>query len=482
MALTRKPFGPFIKRYYIDLKDKETLHEAKRRQKRSTRKLVFDCVNAVLVDIVGYGSDGSQRVMANTIVEEVWAQMNAWFCRECVYDDCGDENTLVVERVVRKEVVGKGWNGNLTLEIDNLGKEIEGKLLEELVEETVVELTEVLPDVDGNVNGTDANKTQPNPNSWSTGKLRQTWQREAEPRPFYTGEGEKDDWEEVMDQMASTDEEPFPWPNINFPREDMEEASKQYKRALIVKYNDVGVNNDTPKDAPKTTRQMPKTDGNTGDANSAQSPDEYGPWMLVQGRDRRPAKNQTVGTAAQSKEKNRVNLGKENPPTKSIFKAGGQDTYEWKEKEKSAFQVRKDNIQKGKIINGGQAKKKSDTTSSESSLGSKFSVLEDELVDLDSPAQLDPSSRIKMNDSIVAQAQTKEIGTLQKEKASLAHLASSPTLASPQDQPMPNKVELRDPPAELEKAKHKLKRLVPTPNSFFMDVKCLGLFKHNYCF
>merc|ERR1712127_1158906 len=32
------------------------------------------------------------------------------------------------------------------------------------------------------------------------------------------------------------------------------------------------------------------------------------------------------------------------------------------------------------------------------------------------------------------------------------------------------------PPADLEKRKHKLKRLVQSPNSFFMDVKCQGCF------
>jgi len=31
-------------------------------------------------------------------------------------------------------------------------------------------------------------------------------------------------------------------------------------------------------------------------------------------------------------------------------------------------------------------------------------------------------------------------------------------------------------PAELEKRKHKLKRLVQSPNSFFLDVKCPGCF------
>ncbi|XP_010916940.2 small ribosomal subunit protein eS27y [Elaeis guineensis] len=33
-----------------------------------------------------------------------------------------------------------------------------------------------------------------------------------------------------------------------------------------------------------------------------------------------------------------------------------------------------------------------------------------------------------------------------------------------------------EPPAELEKRRHKLKRLVQSPNSFFMDVKCQGCF------
>ena len=33
-------------------------------------------------------------------------------------------------------------------------------------------------------------------------------------------------------------------------------------------------------------------------------------------------------------------------------------------------------------------------------------------------------------------------------------------------------LDLLNPPADYEKQKHKLKRLVQSPNSFFMDVKC----------
>ena len=40
-------------------------------------------------------------------------------------------------------------------------------------------------------------------------------------------------------------------------------------------------------------------------------------------------------------------------------------------------------------------------------------------------------------------------------------------------------IDLLHPPKELELRRHKLKRLVPSPNSFFMDVKCPGCF--NMC-
>lgn len=152
------PLDPSLRDNYVDLSDKETLHEAKRRQRRSTRRLVFDCVNAALVDIAGYGSTTCQRAVPFTggargnllledasfkVVDQVWVRMKEWFSGEerCVTVDFGDNSTLVVERVVKKEVVGKGWVEHLRLEMDNVGMEIELKLLEELVQEAVVEFT-----------------------------------------------------------------------------------------------------------------------------------------------------------------------------------------------------------------------------------------------------------------------------------------------------------------------------------------------------
>ena len=37
-------------------------------------------------------------------------------------------------------------------------------------------------------------------------------------------------------------------------------------------------------------------------------------------------------------------------------------------------------------------------------------------------------------------------------------------------------IDLLHPSAAAEKGKHKLKRLIQSPNSFFMDVKCPGCF------
>ncbi|ORX37701.1 putative 40s ribosomal protein s27 [Kockovaella imperatae] len=38
-------------------------------------------------------------------------------------------------------------------------------------------------------------------------------------------------------------------------------------------------------------------------------------------------------------------------------------------------------------------------------------------------------------------------------------------------------VDLLNPPAETQARRHKLKKIVPEPNSFFMDVKCPGCFQ-----
>ncbi|KAF8402023.1 hypothetical protein HHK36_012974 [Tetracentron sinense] len=153
---SESPLDPSLIESCIDLKDtKELINEAKRREWRSNQRLLFDCVNAAVMDITGYGSDVSPcmrgsdgaldglSVDAPVTVGQVWDQMKEWFSGEamCFSVESGDHSSLVVDRVVRKEVVGKGWVELLRLEVDCIEKEIEGKLLEELVEAAVVEFT-----------------------------------------------------------------------------------------------------------------------------------------------------------------------------------------------------------------------------------------------------------------------------------------------------------------------------------------------------
>ncbi|XP_027349493.1 uncharacterized protein LOC113861081 isoform X2 [Abrus precatorius] len=154
------PLDPSLRDKYANLNDKEPqhLHEAKRRQRRSNQKLVFDCVNVALIEITGYGSEnylmcrlwsgGHSRLQVPEgapppLVDLIVAQMEELIssAMRSTWRNCGDSNSLVVESVVRKEVVGKGWVELMGLEMDILVKDVEGKLLEELVEDAVVDLT-----------------------------------------------------------------------------------------------------------------------------------------------------------------------------------------------------------------------------------------------------------------------------------------------------------------------------------------------------
>ncbi|CAL0310413.1 unnamed protein product [Lupinus luteus] len=139
---------PSLRDTYADLNEKESrpqpLHEAKTRQRRSNRKLVFDCVNVALMQITGYGSDKfllSRMVgEAPSLVDQIVAQMKDFSgALRYVWGDCWDSNSMMLENVVRKEVVGKGWVELMGLEMDIFVKEVEGKLLEELVNDAVVD-------------------------------------------------------------------------------------------------------------------------------------------------------------------------------------------------------------------------------------------------------------------------------------------------------------------------------------------------------
>ncbi|KAF9610025.1 hypothetical protein IFM89_019665 [Coptis chinensis] len=150
------PLDPLLLGKFVNLQeDKLPWHEARGRQRRSKQKLIFDCINEALVDIkmyksnaslwVGVSSAGHKRVSLGEPVtaEDIWNRLREWFSEntKCFAGESDDNNSLVVERVVKKEVVGREWIEHMSMEVDGIGKEIEGKVLEELVEDTLFELT-----------------------------------------------------------------------------------------------------------------------------------------------------------------------------------------------------------------------------------------------------------------------------------------------------------------------------------------------------
>ncbi|KAK9075993.1 hypothetical protein SSX86_004323 [Deinandra increscens subsp. villosa] len=137
---------PSFRDKYMSLADKEPQPPAvclsKQRHQRSFQKLVFDSVNEALTS----GADKDTGVSA---IEHVWGQVKEWMSGEerCVWDEdrnVGDEDEDgggAVQRVVGKEVLGQVWVEHLRLEIDDIKGEIEEKLVEQLVDEFVLELT-----------------------------------------------------------------------------------------------------------------------------------------------------------------------------------------------------------------------------------------------------------------------------------------------------------------------------------------------------
>ncbi|KAI3732731.1 hypothetical protein L1987_63938 [Smallanthus sonchifolius] len=144
------PLDPSLRDTYMNLSEKEPIiSRTKLRHHRAITKLVFDCVNQALIDIAGCGpysgahsSLDDMAMSSMVLVDRVWGQMKEWISREerCEWEDV-DGGSMVVEREVTREVVCRGWMEGLRMEIDNTRKEIEGKLLEELVHESVLEFT-----------------------------------------------------------------------------------------------------------------------------------------------------------------------------------------------------------------------------------------------------------------------------------------------------------------------------------------------------
>lgn len=142
------PLDPSLRENCLGLNDKEALHEGNQTQRRLLQKLVFDCVNVVLVELAVNESDTWKSRPCDMVHDQrsifdfVWTQLE-WFSGEvsCVSGESWENNNLVVERLVWNDVIGKGWVDQLRMVLDNFLKEIEAKLLEDLVQDAVEEFT-----------------------------------------------------------------------------------------------------------------------------------------------------------------------------------------------------------------------------------------------------------------------------------------------------------------------------------------------------
>ncbi|CAL9073583.1 unnamed protein product [Musa textilis] len=133
----------------------ESLHmdeeEGKCRERRSGRRLLFDAVNAALLDLsqaalrAAYPWNGplhearKNDKVGGSAADQVWALVRNGLSSEKRVPT--ESASAAVERLVRKEVAGRQWPESSWLEVCEFSKEIGRKLLEELVEETLSELS-----------------------------------------------------------------------------------------------------------------------------------------------------------------------------------------------------------------------------------------------------------------------------------------------------------------------------------------------------
>ncbi|KAG9447711.1 hypothetical protein H6P81_013839 [Aristolochia fimbriata] len=142
------PLDPLLLDKCASWGDEELVNQAKCRQLRSERKLLFDCVNAALTEMVASVTDLRPWVVTprKTILPGVPVSDGVWArLKECFPDEgknCYGEtdHSLIVERVVRHEVEGREWVEHMRMEIDEIGEKLEREILAELLSEAVAEL------------------------------------------------------------------------------------------------------------------------------------------------------------------------------------------------------------------------------------------------------------------------------------------------------------------------------------------------------
>ena len=139
------PLNPMLLDKYLDRKEEE----AKCRERRSNQRLPFDCVNAALLNVgqsailasypragacSGAWKDGTAGA---SVTEEVCELVRNWYSGEEKSPPSEPRSiNPVVDRVVKREIVGRGWAEFMWLEMYEFSQEVGGLVLE-LVEEAL---------------------------------------------------------------------------------------------------------------------------------------------------------------------------------------------------------------------------------------------------------------------------------------------------------------------------------------------------------
>ncbi|XP_068662975.1 uncharacterized protein [Aristolochia californica] len=146
---TERPLDPLLLDKCASWGDEEHVSQAKCRQQRSERKLLFDCVNAALMEMVASVTDARPWVVTPRkrllpgvpVCEGVWAHVKEWSSDEGKNCYGETDHSLIVERVVRHEVERREWVEHMRMELDEIGDKLEKEVLAELVDEAVAELS-----------------------------------------------------------------------------------------------------------------------------------------------------------------------------------------------------------------------------------------------------------------------------------------------------------------------------------------------------
>lgn len=133
------PLDPSLLDKFLERKDED----AKCRERRSSQRLLFDAANVALLDIsraaAAAAKSGGARYAGGSVTEEVWRRVKGWWSVGGE-QPAGGHSGLVVDRVLRMEVPSCVWGEMMSSEVEEVGREIGGELLEDLIGEALADL------------------------------------------------------------------------------------------------------------------------------------------------------------------------------------------------------------------------------------------------------------------------------------------------------------------------------------------------------